>query len=330
MEATGNYYDGRTSRRHAVSIMISGGVLYMRGDAIRHCPLADMEISEKSVHAARKFGFPDGGYVEMDDAASANALLAAAGHTDSLVERLQQSWGNALMALFATVGVLVLSYLYLIPATAYVAAKSMPASVERSLGDGVLTFLDKHMLKPTRLSAQRQEEIVNAFKTLKAPAEGAPEYTILFRDSRIGPNALALPAGYIILTDDMVKLVDSDQELMGVLGHELGHLHERHITQRIIQSSAIGAATTLLFGDVSAVMANIPTAMLDMKYSRDVETDADDYAVAMMKTNGISPEQLARVFEKMSKMDEEHMPYLSSHPIPKERVARIRKLAGNR
>lgn len=329
MEATGSYFDGRTSRKHAVSVSISGGVLQMRGEFHRNCPLAEIEVSEKSVHAARKFTFADGAYIEMDDAASANALLAAAGHTDSLVERLQQNWGHTLMALFATLGILVLAYLYLIPATAYVVARSLPESAERSLGNGVLAFLDSKVLSPTTLSPQRQREIVDAFSQLKVPQEDVPRYRILFRAGPVGPNAFALPSGDIILTDDMVKLVDSDEELMGVLGHELGHLHERHMTQRLLQSSAIAAASTLLFGDVSAVLANVPTAMLDMKYSRAVESDADDYSVALLKANGISPEQLARVFEKMTKEGEDPMPYLSSHPMPAERVLRIRGTSRN-
>ncbi|MFY0104218.1 M48 family metallopeptidase, partial [Acinetobacter baumannii] len=87
--------------------------------------------------------------------------------------------------------------------------------------------------------------------------------------------------------------------LMGVLAHELGHVHRRHLMRRLIQSSAIAATATLLFGDVSAVLANIPTVLLDLKYSRDIEREADDYAIAMFKANGLPRQKLALVFEKL-------------------------------
>ena len=86
----------------------------------------------------------------------------------------------------------------------------------------------------------------------------------------------------------------------------------------------MGAIATLLFGDVSAVIANIPTLMLDMKYSRDAETEADDYAMQMLDANGIAREHLAAAFEKLEALSPGVSPYISSHPSGSERVMRIR------
>jgi predicted Zn-dependent protease len=102
-------------------------------------------------------------------------------------------------------------------------------------------------------------------------------------------------------------------------------LCERHIMQRIVQGSAVGALATVLFGDISAVTANIPMVMLDMKYSRDAEREADDYAIAMLKENGIDLSNLIMTFAKLEKQTGNSAPYLSSHPPASERAERIRK-----
>ena len=162
------------------------------------------------------------------------------------------------------------------------------------------------------------------FHTLIPPFEGAPAYTIVFRDSKIGPNAFALPAGEIILTDQLVKLMDDPDAVMAVLSHELGHLHQRHMMRRLIQSAAVGGVTAALFGDVSSLLVTMPTVLLDLRYSREAEREADDYAIAMMQANGISLNHMISGFEKIGKLDTEASGYLSSHPLTAERITRIR------
>ncbi|HEX2603576.1 MAG TPA: M48 family metallopeptidase [Oxalicibacterium sp.] len=326
MAVPGLYFDGRTSRAHRVQLSVEAGIAQLSGDIARSCPLAELHVSEPAQHVARKVTFPDEAYFEVQDGAAFDALLQETGYRDSSVVRMQRSVRGILFGVAATVAVLVLGYLYVLPFAADTIARHLPASVERTISKGTLEFLDKHILAPSRLTATQQNAIAEQFRMLRPPQEGAPSYEIIFRSSRIGPNAFALPSGQIVLTDELVKLMDNDDEVMSVLAHELGHLHERHLMRRLVQSSAVGAVVTLLFGDVSAVIANIPTVLLDMKYSRDAERDADDYAIAMMKANGIPLSRMAEAFEQLkSKKGDADMPYLSTHPTTTERVAHIRQ-----
>ncbi|NQE48093.1 M48 family metallopeptidase [Herbaspirillum rubrisubalbicans] len=322
------YYDGKSSRAHQVTLEVSDGVAQLRGEVERDCPIAELRVSERFTRAARKVSFPDGAYLEIIDGPAFSALLQETSHRDSLVVRLQHSWRHALAACVALVAVVVLSYLYLLPLAAQGIVAVLPIEADRQVGRGTLEFLDSHVLSKSQLDGRRAAAITARFKALTAPMADAPDYQIVFRKSRIGPNAFALPSGQIVVTDEIVDLLNDDDALMGVLAHELGHVHRRHLMRRLIQSSAIAAAATVLFGDVSAVLANIPTVLLDLKYSRDIEREADDYAIAMFKANGLPRQKLALVFEKLEQVGEDHkdgpeLPYLSSHPANEERIAHI-------
>jgi Zn-dependent protease with chaperone function len=328
-----HYFDGRSSRLHHVWLEVRDGCAVLAGDLQRSCPLHELRVSERSRHALRKVTFPDGAYLEVRDVPAFERLLARSGHEDPLVVRWQQSWRGALGAAGATAALLVASYLWLLPAAAGWVAEALPVSIERQLGDGVLAVFDGRIFLPSEMTAARQQELTAEFGRLLPPRDGAPAWRLVFRRSRIGPNAFALPSGDIVLTDDMVKLLQDDQALMGILAHELGHLHQRHLTRRIVQSSAVAATTGLLFGDVSSVLTTLPALALDLKYSRDAERDADDYAIAMLTLNGIQLSHLAEAFVKLRKQelrgsaDEQANAagsYLSTHPATAERIARIR------
>lgn len=317
------YFDGKTSRRHAVELTVAAGLASISGEAQRQAPLAELRVSERISSATRKVTFADGAYLEIIDLDAFAALLASTGHADSLVVRMQQSWRTVWQALAALVLILLLGYLYVLPAASGWIANALPASVERRIGGSTLDFLDQRVFSASTLPQSQQASIDSRFRALEPPRQGAPAFQIIFRKSKIGPNAFALPSGDILVTDELVRLLDDDDALMGVLAHELGHLHNRHLMRRLIQVSAVGATATLLFGDVSTLIATIPPLLLDLKYSRDIELEADDYAIAMFKANGISLTKLARTFEKLDSQPAAFSPYLSTHPPSKERIARI-------
>lgn len=323
-----HYFDGKTSRLHHVLLTVQDGVAHMQGEGMdpvhRSCSLEQLHLSERSAHAPRKVTFPDGAFMEISDHALFNSMLVSTGYRDSWVVRLQQSWRGSLLALGGTLAILALAYTFGLPLASRSLAFALPVSMERRLGDGVLDYLDQHFFQVSSLSMERQQALRGRFLGMQPARPDSPAYRLLFRKSKIGPNAFALPSGDIVLTDEIIALMDNDDAVMGVLAHELGHLHERHLTRRIIQSSAIAAAATLIFGDVSAVIANIPTLMLDLKYSRDAESEADDYALLMLDKNGIAREHLAGAFEKLDKLSPNITPYLSSHPSGAQRAMRIR------
>ncbi len=322
-----SYFDGKTSRLYHVQLHVDNGMAQVSGDISREISIAELRVSERTLYAARRVTFPDGAYLESSDHAGFNDMLATTGFEDSLVVRLQHSWRAVVAFALLIVAFLILSYMFVLPWAAKVIARNLPASVETTIGMGALDFLDKNVFTPSKLSPEKQDSIRTRFDQLHSIQDGGPPVELVFRSSKAGANAYAFPSRQIVVTDQIVTLLDNDEELMAVLAHESGHIIEHHFTRRLIQNSTIAVGATMLFGDVSSVIAGIPTLLLDLKYSRDAERDADAYAISVLKNNGIPVENLALVFAKLKQQAKgnEPVPYLSTHPLTEERLEQIRK-----
>jgi predicted Zn-dependent protease len=320
----GRYFDGATSRAYPVTLTVESGIACLHGDISLQCPLDQLRVSQRVRNGVRRITFPGNTMLETRDLVALEAVLAASGFREGWVSRAQHSWRAILLTLSLTIMVLAAAYRFGLPAAAKLIAFALPISVEKSIGNDALAFLDKHWFAPTTLAAKQRDAIVHRFMLMSANNIDVPAYRILFRASKIGPNAFTLPSGDIVLTDELVRLAGNDDAIMGVLGHEFGHVRQRHITRRLIQEAATAALATMLLGDVSVVAANVPTVLLDMAYSREAEQEADDEAIALLRANNIAPEAFAQLIEALAKTGAGIEGYLSSHPAPIERVARIR------
>jgi predicted Zn-dependent protease len=102
------------------------------------------------------------------------------------------------------------------------------------------------------------------------------------------------------------------------------------LMRRLFSSAAVGAAAAVLFGDVSTVLAALPALLIDLDYSREMEREADSFAIELLRANGISTGSLATLFERMQDAQEKRGPkndwptYLSTHPPTPERVESFR------
>ena len=327
MSVPAGYFDGSTSRRYRVILTVEGDIASISGEASRRAPLSALRVSEASRHGVRLVTFPDGAYLEIDDEDGFARMLAATGHTDSLVSRLQQSWRATLLAALAMAAAVFLLWRLGLPLAADLVASNLPPAVERRLGDATLQALDARLLATSQLQPEQQQRIRTRFSTLADSAEDPPRFELLFRKSCVGPNAMALPAGRIVLTDELVALLaDDENALMAVLAHELGHLHHRHLVQRLVHGAAVGAAGMALFGDASGLVATLPALMLDLHYSREAEREADLYAATLLKNAGLGPDTLATALERLGGDKEDGPAYLSTHPATTERIARLREL----
>ncbi len=164
-------------------------------------------------------------------------------------------------------------------------------------------------------------------------AHGEGGYRLLLRSSPlIGPNALALPDGTIILTDELWKLREHDDEVIAVLAHESAHIDRRHSLQAVYQAALVPAAIVLVTGDptqITQMAAILPGILVQSAYSRDLEQEADDDAVIFLNRIGIAPSRLADLLERLDHEmcgEAQCAPsWIGTHPQTVTRAARLRE-----
>jgi len=328
------YFDGKQSIAHPVTLTLDNGYLNVSGDAIaRHDPIESIDIAPALGRTPRTLQFSDGASCEVTDVASLHEMLAVLGRDRSLVTRLSQNAGWIAVAGVCLIIMLAVAYKYGVPALAEAVANRMPAVAVRRIGNHALDILDFTVLKRSQIPADRQAQIVEAFQRLHLPP--SPDNirgTLTFRKSdALGANALALPSGVIIVTDDLVKLAANDRQIIAVLAHESGHLARRHGLRQLLQNSVIALALTWYVGDTSTILATAPTAILEAKYSRDFEHEADIYAAQVLRENGLSPNDLADMLDRLENAHRPRRPgepavrdYLSTHPLTSDRIQFLR------
>lgn len=336
------YFDGLSSASIAVVISLEGGHLHISGTGIsKSWAFSSLDISEKLGNTPRLIRHVNEGFCEVADLQALERLLRESGQRDSLVDRLHHSWRGALLSVFFILAFFGVTYQYALPILAKAVAMSLPKPAIKLLDAGTLDSLDKTLLNPSELPLARQKAIRDGFAQLVSPQDQKAYYIVFRKSPAIGPNAFALPSGTIVLLDELVALSDNDEEIDGVLGHELGHVRQRHGVRMLLQTSIVGLAMTWWLGDVSSILAAAPAALVGAKYSRDMEREADVYGLALLSRHHISSCQLGRLLGKLeahfqaqisketkpSKNNKNHnntlnqaADYLSSHPATPERI----------
>jgi Zn-dependent protease with chaperone function len=326
------FVDGRFARVHPAELTIAGDIVVVTGDTFERCaPLASVEITDAIGSAPRLVRFPDGGCCEPIDPPAFADALAAQGIGRSRLSAWEQSPRGIVVSLFTLVVVATMAYRLALPAMARVVANRLPDAAVTRLSRHTLGALDRTVFRPSDLPTERKAAILLAFTKLQfPPATRRVNYEIQFRKApAIGPNALALPSGTIVVLDELIALAADDSEIQAVLAHEAGHVVYRHAQRLVLQNSAIALVITFVIGDMTAVAAAAPTALLQAKYSRDFEREADDYAARVLNRSGISTSHLAAILERLeatkkSEGGSSALDYLSTHPATAERLARLR------
>ncbi len=148
-------------------------------------------------------------------------------------------------------------------------------------------------------------------------------------------NAFALPGGSIFVTRGILTHMNNEAELVGVLGHEIGHVTARHSVQQMTrqQIAQIGLGVgSIVSSDIAqyAGLASQGLGMLFLKYGRDAESQADQLGFKYMVRDGYDPRAMASMFttlERVSKLEGagDIPEWQSTHPNPGNRVEATKK-----
>lgn len=305
MTCQANYYDLQSSEAYPVTLSASADGLLIESDRRKDkinllWKMSEVKLSERLGSAPRTIRHPSNGFCEVADLIGLDALLKELNHTPSLLELIQHSTPAMLVSVAVFIMILAVSYLVGLPVASKIIAMQLPQISLKMLDSGTLESLEKYkFLTPSKLTPARQQTLTAEFAKVVELSD-KDSYQLIYRASEaMGANAFALPSGTIVMLDDLVALSSNDNELMGVLAHELGHVRYRHAARMVLQTSIVGLAATWWLGDVSTLLATAPAAILGAKYSRDMEREADSYGIAIMQKNGLSSCYLASMLGKL-------------------------------
>lgn len=333
----GTHYDGLRVTGSAASLILSGRQVSVVGATV--CGRYDralVRVSPATGTGMRFIRLPDGGQFQCAQNVALDRLPQEIS-SEGLVAWLERRWTVALACLALVITLLVVAYFYLLPIAAERVSTHISPSTERALGDEALSWMDRNRwFTPSEMDAALKYRLLGRFARMVRGLPQEAHYTLVFRASpRSGPNAFAFPGGTIVLTDEMLEASESEEEILAVLAHEIGHVERRHATRNILHDSIIAIVVTSLTADASSMgtaVAGLRVLVTRMKYSRTFESEADDFAFELLRRQGVSPRAFADLMERIhadhDEHDKESAAFLSSHPLTAERVARARAAAG--
>jgi len=137
-------------------------------------------------------------------------------------------------------------------------------------------------------------------------------------------NAFCTPGGYIYVYTGLIKFLDAEHELAGVMGHEIAHAALRHSTRQMTQAYGIAALSSIITGKSSpGLIEQIAQGLLSLKFSRNHETEADHYSVVYLCSTDYDAAGAAGFFKKIAEKGGSVPEFLSTHPDPGNRIANI-------
>jgi predicted Zn-dependent protease len=191
-------------------------------------------------------------------------------------------------------------------------------------------------------NAQALVDDVGNLVVQSSPASQTPyeyEFHLLEDDQTI--NAFALPGGQIFITRALFDKLQTEGELAGVLGHEVGHVVARHSAEHIAKAQLTegltGAAVLATYDPNNPATANTAQVaaligqLINLKFGREDELEADFLGVCFINDSGYNPEELLSVMQILAESSQGNAPpeFFSTHPNPESRIQRIQEAIQN-
>ena len=212
-----------------------------------------------------------------------------------------------------------------------------PMKWEEKIGQNAYSALTKVAFEQTELPPNQISRLLDKANEMVS-ANGLRNSEIYFHKSELfGANALAFPGGPIVVTDDLVLLLDNDDLTLAIIAHELAHIEQRHSLYQIIEVVSIAAMASVLLGSTDSLIEEASVVAVDLwasKKSRQFEKEADIIALDYLETVKLERKSFTLAIEKLmlhmceaitevnfqNCVKKETSGWFSSHPSGAERL----------
>jgi predicted Zn-dependent protease len=186
-------------------------------------------------------------------------------------------------------------------------------------------------LHPSEQGQRLVKEVGRKLATSSAAAQTPYQYDFHLLADPQTVNAFALPGGQVFITSALFTKLETEDQLAGVLAHEIGHVVARHGAERIAKmelTQGLTGAAVIASGDYStAQAAQMIGNLINMSYGRDQELQSDELGVRFMLEAGYDPHALLDVMKILEEASggQRQPEFASTHPSPENRLGRIRE-----
>jgi predicted Zn-dependent protease len=221
--------------------------------------------------------------------------------------------------IFSFVLLCFISYWTLIPWLGEKATFLVPKDTEIELGASIA-----ENFKQTEEINVASSKLLNQFIDSLHVKETYPIYITVVNSPTV--NAFALPGGQIFVYSGIISKMKNYNELVALLSHEITHVTHQHSLKSLGRSAATSIFISGLFGDISGISAGIldqASQLKQLRFSRELETEADQHGVDFMvkyKVNPMGMINLMQILDAEGEKQDGFMKYLSTHPETKERI----------
>lgn len=229
----------------------------------------------------------------------------------------------------ACVALILASYFIFIPAAAEFIATKVPPSYETELGNNLYDQLS------TEFDVDEEKTMAanEFFNELNIQSNYPIQITVVNSPIK---NAFALPGGHIVVYDEILQEMSSEDEFAALLCHEYSHVALKHTTRSLFRSLGTYMVLSIVLSDVNGIMGVLIENAHNVKslsYTRALEEEADKNGLSLLIRSNINPQGMVNLFKHLKEPHEESigMPeFLSTHPMLDQRIKYIEQKYKNK
>lgn len=197
-------------------------------------------------------------------------------------------------------------------------------NIEQKLGDQLWKIFHESEKESTNvLMKSVVDSIINKLCTDNNIKQSTIKPHILIKDE---VNAFALPGGHLVIYTGLIDACDKQEELAGVIGHEIAHIQLNHVMKKLIREIGLSTLISMTSGGGGGIGREVAKMLSSSAFDRALEKEADFKSVDYMANAHINPEGLAEFLFKMAEKDPgvtKYFSWISTHPDLKDRAAYI-------